>query len=164
MRIIAISLTLVFLAACAGPPPPPPPFRPVADIHGIMENIVYPNADGYWKSVATIITEEGTQEIQPRNDEEWEAVVGYAYTLTEVGNLLLMKEREREEHVWPEGDIDWVGYAQAMIDAGETAIKAAESKNPQAVFDAGGELYVACRNCHGKYLHEPGAPGATMEF
>jgi len=164
MRCLIVSLALFFLASCAPAPEPVSEFKPVADIHALMENIVYPNADKFWKSVGTIITEEGTQEIRPETDEDWEAIMGNAYTLTEVGNLLLIKDRAREEHVWPSGDEEWTGYAYELISAGEAAIKAVEAKDPDAVFDAGGTLYVACRNCHGKYLHEPGDPGATMEF
>ncbi len=164
MRCLIVLPALVLLASCAPEPEPVSAFKPVADIHALMENVVYPNADKFWKSVGTIITEEGTEEIRPETDEEWEAILGNAYTLTEVGNLLLIKERTREEHVWASGDEDWTRYVHDLISAGETAIKAVESKDPDAVFDAGGVLYVACRNCHGKYLHEPGDPGSTMEF
>ena len=162
-RLIALPM-LAILASCATAPPPGPGFEPVADIHTVMEMVVYPNADKFWKSVGTIITEEGTEEIRPETDEEWEAILGNAYTLAEVGNLLLMKEREREDHVWASDDEDWTRYVHDFIAAGETAIEAVKSKNPEAVFDAGGVVYVACRNCHGKYLHEPGSPGAEMVF
>ena len=47
---------------------------------------------------------------------------------------------------------DWMKLSQALIDVGQRAIKAAESKNTQAVFDAGAEVYEACVACHAKYM------------
>ena len=38
-----------------------------------------------------------------------------------------------------------------MIDTGAAAIKAAEAKDPDAVFDTGAEIYAVCTNCHAKY-------------
>jgi hypothetical protein len=38
-----------------------------------------------------------------------------------------------------------------MIDTGAAALKAAEAKNPDQVFDTGAEIYAVCTNCHAKY-------------
>ena len=48
--------------------------------------------------------------------------------------------------------------SQAMVDTGAEAIKAAEAKDADGVFDAGGEIYAVCTNCHAKYRsdHRPG--------
>ena len=62
-----------------------PPFKPIASVQQLMHDVVYPNADAVWESVGTIISYEGTEEIYPRNDEEWEAVQGSAVILTEPG-------------------------------------------------------------------------------
>ena len=55
---------------------------------------------------------------------------------------------------------EWMQLSRAMVDAGEKAIRAAESHNPQAVFDVGGEVYDACTNCHAKYAIDLGRPNA----
>ncbi len=62
-----------------------PPFKPIASVQQLMHDVVYPNADAVWESVGTIISYEGTEEIYPRNDEEWEAVQGSAVIRTEPG-------------------------------------------------------------------------------
>ncbi|HUP93734.1 MAG TPA: hypothetical protein VM164_02415, partial [Burkholderiales bacterium] len=38
-----------------------------------------------------------------------------------------------------------------LVTTAEKAIKAAEAKNKDAVFEIGGEIYVACRGCHDRY-------------
>jgi cytochrome c556 len=38
-----------------------------------------------------------------------------------------------------------------LTDTAEKAMKAAEAKDPAAVFDTGGEIYEACRGCHQRY-------------
>ena len=43
------------------------------------------------------------------------------------------------------------------MDVGERARKAAEAKDPKAVFDVGAEVYQACVNCHSIYLVGPKA-------
>ena len=72
-------LMLPFLAACAADAPgssDAPPFEPVGDMQQLMATVVEPAADFYWDAVGTIIDLEGTEEIFPRSDEEWEAVLG----------------------------------------------------------------------------------------
>ena len=47
---------------------------------------------------------------------------------------------------------DWVTYAQGLIEAGLVAMAAAEAHDAEALFDAGGQVYQACRACHEQYL------------
>ena len=47
---------------------------------------------------------------------------------------------------------EWMQRAQEMIDAGEAAMRAAEARNAEKLFTAGGDLYDSCSNCHRKYL------------
>ena len=85
-----------------------PPFKPVANVQQLMHDVVYPNADLVWESVGTIISYEGTEEIYPRNDEEWAAVQSSAVILTEAGNLLMIGSRAKDTEVWME-------RAQALV-------------------------------------------------
>ena len=52
-----------------------------------------------------------------------------------------------------DGDV-WMKMAQGLIDAGSEARRGAEAKNPDAVFDAGANIYYACSNCHVRYIDE----------
>ena len=138
-------LTGALLASGCNRPPPPPPLRPVADVKQLMKSIIEPAADHYWDAVGTIEDAKGVVHVAPATEEEWAAVVNSAYVVTEGGNLLMMTGRAKDSD-------DWMKLSQALIEVGQRAIKAAESKNTQAVFDTGAEVYDACVACHAKYL------------
>ena len=67
-----------------------------------------------------------------------------AATIAESGNLLMMKGRAIEEE-------DWMKASSGLIDAAMLAVQAAEAKDKDALFDAGGTLYESCTACHSKY-------------
>lgn len=135
---------LAVLSGCTADEPEPPPFAAVADDRQLMLSVLEPAAETYWDAVGVIVDEERTREIEPRSDEEWEAVVNAAYQLAESGNLLLMEERARgREH--------WTAMSRSMIEVGRRAIEAAEARDPAAVFDMGAELYFVCTGCHSVY-------------
>ena len=109
-----------------------------------MNWIIDPNADALWDSVGTIITEAGREEIMPKTEEEWTAVRNNAAVVAEAGNLLMMEGRAFDQG-------EWMKASRGMIDAAEEAIQAAEAKDVQGLFDAGGAVYQACTDCHAKY-------------
>jgi hypothetical protein len=148
---------LVAVAAVSGcsSGPPPPPFKPVADLKQLMAHVVEPAADEYWDAVGWIDDAQGTVEIQPETQEEWDAVRNHAYAITESGNLMMLPTRAKDSD-------EWMRMAIALVDAGQRAIRAAEQKNTQAVFDTGAEIYEACTNCHAKYAVDLQRPNATQ--
>jgi hypothetical protein len=131
--------------APAQPPPPVPPFRPVADVKQLMVSVLEPAADVYWDAVGSVTDKSGTVDLAPKTDAEWQAVVNSAYVVTEGGNLLMMSPRAKDTG-------DWMKLSAALVDVGQRAIRAAESKNTKAVFDVGAEVYDACVACHSKYI------------
>jgi len=136
------ALTLAAAVACGGPQPPP--YKPIADVKQLMRGVVDPCADVVWESVATIFTKDGVEERRPRNDEEWAHVRNHAMMLMESGNLLMMPPRAKD------GD-QWMKMAKALIDTAEIALRAAEAKNVDGLYDVGGLIDEACENCHKKY-------------
>jgi hypothetical protein len=112
-----------------------------------MASVIEPAAEVYWDAVGTIIDENGTTEIRPQSEEEWEAVVNAAYVVAESGNLLLMPERV-------EGREGWVAMSRAMTEVARQAIEAATARNESGVFDVGAELYYTCTACHSQYAVE----------
>jgi hypothetical protein len=127
----------------------------VADVKQLMANVVEPAAEGYWDAVGSVVDASGVTEIRPTSDEEWDAVRAHAYTVTESGNLLMMPGRARDEAAW-------TMMAQDMIRVGEKAIRAAEARNADAVFDTGAELYDTCTACHAKYAAELQRPNSVQ--
>ena len=139
---VFVCAAVVASAACGGPEPPP--FRPLADNKLLMEAVIDPNADVVWGAVKTIDTKDGTEEIRPRNEEEWTVVRNAAVTLAESGNLLMMVPRARDGG-------EWMALAQRMIETSEAAVRAAEAKNADRLFTIGGDIYESCTACHQKY-------------
>ena len=129
--------TAAWLAGCQ----PAPPFEEVVDLRELMLHVIEPSAEVYWDSVGTIMDLEGTHEIAPSNLNEWLAVENAAATVAEAGNLLLLPARRKD-------DPRWNDLASAMINAGRAALEAADSRDPDAVFNAGGNLYFTCADCH----------------
>jgi|SRR5439155_9186533 len=131
------------VSACGGPQPPP--FKPVADTKLLMQAVVDPSADIIWEAVKTIDSPAGTEEIRPKNQEEWAAVRNAAVAVAESGNLLMLVPRAKDGG-------EWMKRAQEMIDTGEKAIRAAEAKNAEQLFTVGGDIYDSCSNCHRQYM------------
>ena len=146
---LAILLPALLLISCGGPAPPP--IRLHADLKQIMAAVVDPAADVVWESVGTIVTAEGTEEIRPRDDEEWTQVAQAAWVLTESANSLMIGNR-------PKDTSDWMRFAQDLSDTSLKAARAAEAHDAEALFTAGGNVYLACTACHAKYNIELTTP------
>jgi hypothetical protein len=143
-----VALCTALLTGCGEPPKPAapaaPPLQPVLSMKQLMEWVIDPAADAVWEPVKTIITEQGTKEIAPQTDEQWEAVRHGAATLHESAHLLTLEGRARDRG-------EWTKAARGLMEAADEALKAVEARNAQAVFDAGGRIYNACSNCHRRY-------------
>ena len=46
---------------------------------------------------------------------------------------------------------NWMKAAKALVEGGSDALRAAQAKNPDMLFDAGAVLYEACNACHRQY-------------
>lgn len=125
----------------------PPPFREIVGTSLLMTAVIDPAVDVVWDAVATIITADGVEEIKPQTEEEWIAVRNAAVVVGEAGNLLMLERRALDNG-------DWMLWALDLVDAGKAAMIAAESRDSEAVFDAGGQLYEACLGCHETYWAE----------
>jgi len=147
-RFLVLSAFFVLLG-CAQPQQAeqqqPHRFKTVANVKEIMESLVAHMAEDVFAAVGTIISEKGTEEIQPRTDEEWEEVRYAAMGLAETGNLLMFEGRAKDRD-------DWMKFSEAMIDRSVNAAKAAEAKDPERLFRAAGELFDSCNACHNKYI------------
>jgi hypothetical protein len=146
-------LGALLVTACGAAPPP---YRPVADVKQLMASVVEPAAEVYWDSVGTIIDGSGVTEIEPATTEEWDAVRNAAYVVAESGNLLMMSSRAKDGG-------DWMQMSRTLIDVGQRAVRAAESRDKNAVFDIGAEVYEACTTCHAKYAVEIQRPNYQVQ-
>jgi hypothetical protein len=115
----------------------------------VMKYIVNPAAETYWAHTGVVDDDKGSNDRTPTSQAEWDISITSAAQLAEAGNLLMMEGRARD----PNGP--WMKYAQALTDAGLAGMAAATAKNHDKTFDAGGVIYNACFNCHGRYIQRP---------
>jgi len=120
-----------------------PPYQSVTDVHQLMAWIIDPAADVIWDSAGTVITAQGSKELSPTTADGWDAVLRAAATLGEAGNLLMMPGRAAGE--------DWMAWSRQLTATGKLALQAAQARDADALFDAGGQIYQACRGCHAQY-------------
>ncbi|MBI1786077.1 MAG: hypothetical protein HYR60_00725 [Acidobacteria bacterium] len=119
----------------------------MASIKQLMEATIVPSSEVLFDAVGTIVSSDGVEEIAPKSDEEWATVRHNALTLAESGNLLMIGDRARDKG-------EWIRMSRALVDVGMAALKAAEAKNPEALFEAGGQVYEVCQQCHNRYWKE----------
>jgi hypothetical protein len=178
---VLIAAALITLAPPAlSAPPSAPPFLPVATIQELMLSQIDPSADLLWASVSTVITAAGAEEKQPRTAAQWLTVRQSALALIEASNLLLIPRRHVAETGTKTADADIAGiecpqHMQRAIDtnpaafrkavlalrtAGAKALTAIDTRNPEALSEAGGDLDAACEACHFRYWypHSPRPP------
>ena len=111
----------------------------------LMGRILDPHADIVWASVGSVITEKGEQQLAPKTDDEWTAVRNAAVTVAETGNLLLLAPHARDQG-------DWAAMTRKMIAEANKCVEATEAKDLETLFTAGGDMYIACSECHAKYV------------
>lgn len=153
---VGLPLAAMLAAGCAGDASPRP--VAVADVTDLMISVLEPAAETYWEGVGEILVEEGVHQIRPQSDEDWAALRNAAFVIAESGNLLMMDGRVRDRG-------DWMTYSSLMVDAGRVALAAADRRDAAAVFDAGAEVYYACRDCHARYATEtlrPSDPSSAI--
>jgi hypothetical protein len=152
--------------------------KPVASVIDLMMSQVDPAADFLWESVATISTNKGIEERQPRTDEEWLAVRLKALQLAEAANLLMIPGRrvahegQRLEDEGTDGNLTqeqaqaeldahhdtFIAYAAALRDTAVQAVEAIDKRDLDAYLEVGGRIDEACEQCHMKFWY----PGAVV--
>jgi cytochrome c556 len=176
-KFLATLMVATLLGGCEKTAPPPATgaslLKPTAGIQDIMASMIDPSADFLWESVSSTVTAEGTEEKQPRTEEEWSEVRRHAIILTESANLLLVEGRhvaregkQLEDHGTP-GNLTleqveqaiandratFVAFGQALHDVGAQMLKAADNKDVQAMMTAGEALDGVCESCHLKFWY-----------
>jgi len=157
MRLISIVfVATAALCACDSQAPAPAPeaasaavpeYHEVLDVKQLMGWILDPSSDVIWGAVGTIITQEGQKDLAPETDEQWTAIRDAAAIVAESGNLLLTPGRARDQG-------DWAKHAHELTKTAQAAIAAAEAKDTESLFTAGGDIYLVCTACHQQYALE----------
>ena len=96
MKLLRIFLTLFISTLLGCSPKNDPPISPLT-LQQLMGWVIDSNADVIWDSVKTITDINGTKEIFPKTDAEWESIRNSAATLVEAGDLLIAKSKNKED-------------------------------------------------------------------
>ena len=110
-------------------------------LNEFMPHVMQYAGDGIWKRQGYVIDKDGEHSLFPKNDDDWLEAESAALALAEMTNVLLIPGRRVPDPKWDE----------AVLKVRSVALKAAaaaEKKDPDAWFAAGGELDEACDVCH----------------
>jgi cytochrome c553 len=132
MKALTVAVTLA--AALTQAASDRPPTRNVGSMSDLMVKIIYPASD------ALFYIESRT----PKTDTEWTALEGQALMVAESANLLMMPGRARDRQ-------QWMDDAKLMLDAGAAAVKAAKTRNVDAIAALSDQLMASCTTCHKHY-------------
>lgn len=143
MKLLRIFLILSTSTLLGCSPKNISPISPLT-LQQLMGWVIDSNADVIWDSVKSITDINGTTEVFPKTDAEWENIRNSAATLVEAGDLLIAKSKNKD-------DKQWIEFATRLSQTSMKALQATQDKNKDALFDAGGEIYNACKSCHDKY-------------
>ena len=155
---LALRGTLAFLGlvafGCSNPAPAPPePSTPVADaapataapevsINAVMVALVDHAAHNLWA-----VEGEGKA---PKTESDWDNVIEHAVQLAAAGPAITVGGTGPSDSVWVKTP-SWRDHAQRMSDAGVAALKAANSRNLEALVAANGALVETCEACHKEF-------------
>jgi hypothetical protein len=180
VSLVALSLGALLFVGCQRKSEAPTvakldsSFKLTAGIQDIMALEVDPAADFIWESFSTTVAKDGTHEHKPLTAEDWEKVRGQAIILIEASNLLLMDGRrvaregvqkledhgtpgnlsaEESQKVLDENRPMFIAFATALRDAGNEILKNVETKNVDAIMEAGATMDQVCEGCHLKFWY-----------
>jgi hypothetical protein len=137
MRLVRMFAAVPFLFAGAAMAQAPT-FHPVGTVRQIMLGIVKPTSDVVFKF----------QFDPPKTNEEWATLQNNALNLAEAGNLLLLPGRAKDKG-------EWTKNAEALVEKGSQAFKAANAKDTKALEVIGDKIDETCEACHAIYLPKP---------
>jgi hypothetical protein len=119
----------------------------------LMDSMVDPMADVIWDAVSTSLTDKGRVEKRPSTPEEWQKILDAAVMLSESANLLTVPGRTRAYGgpIPAKARADFAREARALQLLADKAVKAAQEKNADAIYEIGEPIDTQCDNCHVKY-------------
>jgi hypothetical protein len=187
-RLTALLAIALFGAACARIEQPaaqpgaaaatvtaalPAGFAPAASMIDLMREPIDTHADALWEAVATVSTTDGTRDVHPQADDEWDELRRKAIVLMEASNLLVIAGRRvahpgqtiegpgESTDYTPEqaqAEIDrepavFAGFAAAMHGAAGQLVAAIDARSVEEYLSAGSNLQEACEACHRRFWY-----------
>src|SRR5689334_2405324 len=181
-------------AACSSSKPTAPPpaqtsapqaalwgdLKPVVSVKELMKYMIDPVADNIFDAVSTTVSKQGTIDIEPRTEEDWDKIRTGAVSLAE-GVYLLKIQRpftppgDENDSAGPDAvelspaqitakvqrdPVEWNARIEALRNVALEALDVAKRKDVAELWDVGENLDKACEACHRSYWY----PGEGAEF
>lgn len=106
-------------------------------------------ADGIWDNAGYVLTEEGEESLFPETDEEWAVVI-------QATDDLIAQTRRLQSDEFSNGDEEWIAISEGLVVAAQAVRDAADARDEDELFDAGGQVYRVCLACHQRYALDLG--------
>jgi hypothetical protein len=173
-RLYALIGATLLIVACGTPAPAPAPApaapaaQPYSNLAQLMRGIPFPNSNIIFDTQS--LDPETLKDKKPGDGAApvgasaqynsvyggWQAVENAALALQETANLIMIPGRLCENgRPVPLDREDYKKFAAGLAEAGKVAYKAAQSKNLDAMLEAGGTVTDACAACHEVYREKP---------
>jgi hypothetical protein len=144
-------------------------YRVHGDLNQVMRGILFPNSNVIFASQS-----DDPAGVKQAKDPSlatdpltsvyggWTAVENSGYALAESANLLMIPGRVCSNgKPAPVGNADWGKFVAGLRDAGMEAVKAAKSKNQDAILDVADKMATACSACHDVYREKTEKQGGV---
>ena len=132
---LAILVPVLLLSGCQNAASDDEQRVPTMSVNDLMVTIMTPATDTIW----------GIE--NPQTDEDWQVFIDAANVVIEAGETIKVGGTGPNDNDWA-GDPAWDVFAERIIAAGADTIKAAESRDVDAMYAAGEALYSPCEECH----------------
>ena len=154
--------------------------KPVVSVKELMKYMIDPFADNIFNAVGTTVSKQGTVEVAPRTEEDWDKIRIGAVTLAEGADLLKIARPftppgDENNSTGPDAvelspaqitakverdPVEWNARIQAMRNVALEALDVVKRKDVNELWDVAENLDQACEACHRSYWY----PGEGAEF
>ncbi len=154
--------------------------KPVVSVKELMKFMIDPVADNIFGAVGSRVTKDGTIDIEPRTDEDWDKIRVGAISLAEAAHLLKIRRPftppgDQNNSTGPNAvelspaqitakverdPVEWNARIEAMRNVALEALDVVNRKDVGELWDVGENLDKACEACHRSYWY----PGEGAEF
>jgi cytochrome c556 len=153
---------------------------PVVSVKELLKYMIDPVADNIFNAVGSRVTKQGTVDVEPKTEEDWDKIRVGAISLAECAALLKIRRP-----FTPPGDennsagpnavelspaqitakverdpVEWNARIEALRNVALEALDVVTRKDVAELWDVGENLDKACEACHRSYWY----PGEGAEF
>ena len=146
-------------------------FNTTATIRDVMNTLVDPSADALWNAVRYEVDAEGSRELRPETDEQWQTLRYHAVAIIEGGNSLMLPGRrvapagattefpayeympEEVAVKLQEDRQSWLVFARGLQSSALAMLGAIEARDVDKLSEFGAALDSACEACHSQYWY-----------